>query len=289
MHKPVALFAIVCIGSTGCVGVFVDLHGSAYPALRTSPHPADVTLPDGPKPLVGAKPGTAIGVTVGVELDDGRSSRWAVGYSADSIELAGGADARQHFNDLRVDVTVKSLSDDTRLRVAVGGGIGAGKVRLPRDDGAYLSVNGGSAVVYSGPVFVQYVGDHSIVSAMVGGSFVVIGAKDWVIRGWGLTSHVTYTYAFDDTHGDVVLYRAMPREVSVADYAAAAKRIGCTVTMGEDQKEDVAAAFLVCEDAPVELHAPDDTLHVHCERSTPQRCRKIIARIENALPEPTPR
>lgn len=265
--------------------MYVDLHATGYPSLHTAPHTADATLPDGPKPMDQVKAGVGLGVTFGLELDDGRTSRWAVGYSADIIEGAGGESARHHFNDLRVDVTVKTFDDDNRLRVGVGGGIGAGRTRLPQDDGGTYSKGSGSAVLYSGPVFVHYVGNHSSVMAMVGGSYLIIGAGDWTVRGWGLTSHLTYTYAFDDSHPDVVLYHAVRPGITVADFVTAGIRIGCNGQLAVDKEEGVDTAFLSCGDEHMELHAPEELVHVHCERSTMARCRALFAQLEAALPK----
>jgi hypothetical protein len=284
----VALVALSSLGSGGCAGVFFDLHATGYPALHTAERPTDGVLPEGPKPLDQVKAGVALGFTVGLEIDDGRTSRWAVGYSADAIESAGGASARHRFNDLRLDVTLKTFDDDNRLRVGVGGGIGAGKTRLPRDDGGTYSSGSGSAVVYSGPVFVHYVGNHSALAALVGGSFLIIGAGDWNVRGWGLTTHLTYSYSFDDSHPDVTLYRAVPPDVTVADFVVAGAKLGCNARLAEDSEEEVPAAYLSCGDEKMEIHAPEELLHVHCERSTMARCRALFSRLEEALQKSCP-
>ena len=279
-----ALACCAMLGLTGCVGAFADLHATGYPALRTAPHPTDGTPPDGPKPLEQVKAGLGLGITLGLELDDGRSSRWAVGYSADVIGTSGDATAHHHFNDLRVDVTVKTLDDDNRLRIGVGGGIGAGNTKLPRDDGGTYSKGSGSAVIYSGPVFVHYVGDHSALAAMLGGSFLIIGAGDYTVRGWGLTTHLTYSYSFDDSHADVVMYRALRPELTMSDFATAGLRAGCTMRLAQDSTDDVAAVFLSCPESEMEIHATEDMLHIHCERSTTERCHALFSRIEAALP-----
>jgi hypothetical protein len=265
----------------GCVGVFVDLHGAAYPALRTTLRQGEPE-PAGPKPITGESTSASVGLTLGVEFDDGRASRWAVGSSIDAIGLGEGPSARHRFNDLRVDLTVKTFDDDTRLRVGVGGGIGSGKTSLLLDDGSYLVANGGSAVLYSGPVFVRYVGDRSVVSAMLGGSFLLLGASKWVVRGWGLTTHLTYSWSFVDTHADAVLYRGLPPTLRVADFADAARRIGCGARMGENAGEGLPAAYLTCAEGAIELHTTDGMLHVHCERSTTERCRALFMRIDEA-------
>ena len=283
-----ALIAFLAPHVAGCVGLFVDLHATGYPALHTAPHPSDAVLPDGPKPVDQVKAGAGMGITFGVELDDGRTSRWAVGYSADAIESSGGVGARHYFNDLRVDVTVKTFDDDDRLRLSVGGGIGAGRTNLPRDDGGTYSKGSGSAVAYSGPAFVHYAGNRSSLAAMIGGSFLIIGAGDYTVRGWGLTTHLTYTYSLDDSHPDVTLYHAIRPEVTTADFAVAGERIGCGARIGEDKEDEVVAVYLTCPDGNVELHQPEDMLHVHCERSTTERCRALFSRLEASMPKKTP-
>jgi len=266
---------VVAACSLGCAGIYVDLNATGYPALRATPK--DSAPEVGPKPLGEARASTAVGVTFGIELDDGRSSRWAFGTGFDAFNLGANGSARHRFNDLRLDVTLKTIDDETRLRLAVGGGIGAGTTRLVRDDGSAMSHKAASARLYSGPVFVRYAGNHFALSLMLGGAYVILGDGDYDVRGWGLTTHVTMAYTFADTHADVALYDALVPGVHVSDYANGALKIGCRVDTAAPEQ-----AHAVCDEGEIELHVTALKLHAHCSRSTEYRCRALLTRIKKA-------
>ncbi len=267
----VRLLAIAAC-TPGCVGAYVDLQATAYPALHAAARPHD-DGPLGSKLVADATPSAAIGIGLGLDFDDGRSSRWSIGYSAESYTLGGNGSARQHFNDLRLDVSVQDLGPDARLRLVAGGGIGAGSTRFLREDGTFYGASGGSARVYSGPAYARFVGAHSVFSLLLGGSFVILGARDWVVRGFGLTTHLTWTWSFVDTHPDVVFYRPLEK-VDLVAVEASGRALGCRLVHRTNTE-----VHLDCAAGELEIHQTERLLHVHCIRSTPTRCEALAGRI----------
>lgn len=270
--QSVQILAIAA-STTGCVGVWIDLQATAYPALHAAPHPRNDEPVVGPQLVPDATPSAAIGLGLGLDFDDHRASRWAVGYVGEAFVLGDKGSSRQHWNDLRLDVTLKDLGEDARLRLVAGGGIGSGATRFLREDGTFLSAQGGSARLYSGPAYARFVGAHHLFSLLLGGSYVVLGAREWVVRGWGLTAHLTWTFSFVDTHPDVVFYRPL-EAVDLASLEAAGKGLGCKLVHRTDTE-----VHLDCGGDEVELHQTSKRLHVHCLRSTPVRCEALFERI----------
>lgn len=269
----VVAIAASATGGVGCVGVWVDLTATAYPALHASPHPRNDEPVLGSSLVPDATPSAAIGVGLGLDFDDHRASRWAIGYGGEAFVLGGKGSSRQHWNDLRLDVTLVDLGEDARLRLVAGGGIGAGTTRFLRDDGTYLSAQGGSARLYSGPAYARFVGAHHLFTLLLGGSYAVLGARDWVVRGWGLTTHLTWTFSFVDTHPDVVFYRPL-EHVELGSVEAAGKGLGCRLV-----HRTATEVHLDCAGDEVEIHQTAHRLHVHCLRSTPVRCEALFERI----------
>ncbi|MFI5297792.1 MAG: hypothetical protein ACHREM_06795 [Polyangiales bacterium] len=220
----------------GCPGVYAEIQASAMPGLKyNAPDTTSTSTPTfGASPVSG---GYGVGLGLGVDFDFDRNSRLAVGYHHDSMSFGGaGGSASMDGADLRFDFNVSNMSDDLKLRVALGVTFASGETKMTAADGTTVSSktssNAGTTgeyAGYAGVAVAYYLGTHQTVQGMVGAQFVGMPAPGGgTLTGAGVVVKLTYTFDIGNNRPDTVLTTRLDTDASVEAVARlGADKLGC--------------------------------------------------------------
>lgn len=279
----VLLVATLGLSVTGCMGVYVEAHGTLYPSMR---YEADDSA--GPKPVLEGKTTYAAGLAVGLELDAHRKNRFAFGFDAQGTPLPGGGKVDGAQGEIRADIGVAAPTPTSRVRVGMGFGLGSARVHMKTADGTALDEKHGNGHVFAGPVFSQYFGKRHEVSAMLSGSTFGAGAPGGALRSLGVGAAITYSFHFDDTRPGTTTYTPLDNGKNVLDLVdAGARRLGCESRYVErrgDSGLTATAVFAACPPDMDEIRFVQtvDGIMVECPHLDDAQCRVLTNRVVEA-------
>lgn len=163
---------------TSCVGVFVEA-GALWNTPVQAVNAPDRTQAEGPTFLLGA----------GVDFDIARKARIAGGVSMAQVSGGDVGGFTGTLPDARVDFNLANFSEDTKLRMGLGLGVGEGAAQL-----------------YGGLGVAHYLSAHHGLSFLLGaqllGGEVAHEGGPRSVQAFGPAAKVTYVFSFGNTRPD---------------------------------------------------------------------------------------
>lgn len=282
------ILSVLGLSTAGCMGVYAEANATVYPSIKyTGDEGATIT----PKPLKEDGGGFALGFSVGFDFDGRRNSRFALGYSRQSMSIPGGGSVDASQGELRTDIQLVRTGKSSRLRLGAGFGLGNAKVKMPADGGTEVVDTRGNGQVFGGPVFVQYFGKRHELSVMGAVNYFSAGIPGGgALRATGLGARVTYSFHFGDTRPSTTAYTPLDSEKNLLDVIdVGAKRIGCQSRYVERRSETGSGGYGLTATAVFATCPPDaeeifflqtvDGIMVECPHLDDDECRELTGRI----------
>lgn len=296
---------IVLLGaatSMGCMGLYVEGSATMYPSMKYS----EDSKPSNPADVVVGGDGSAfaIGVNVGVAFEGKRTSRFTMGYLAQSTSLPGGSSSGG-IADFRYDGKIARLGSGKLLRL--GGGLGVSSATHTKMDlaaGGESDNRGTTLQVYAGPSYAQYFGKRHELGITAVGAWSSFEAKNGSYSGGGVGLKLAYTFMFGDTRPDTTFIVPLDTTRNLMPaIERGAKAIGCTAEYGE-KRDAVEGGGYGLVGAYVDAMCNGDNIFflqrkagmgILCNKMEEDDCRDLMGRIVDAAkkepekkPEPPP-
>jgi hypothetical protein len=271
---------------TGCAGIYAEAGVSVLPRTAYSVEmrsEADAVQTNAFQTT------SALDLAVGAEFDLRRRWRVAAGYQETFQNFGPTAGDSFGGADARVDFTLASLSEELKLRGAVGLGFGegVGTASVPTITGGRLvlpgrSAAGGDAMVGIGlSWFVRpYLALHFVVGPDLIGSAVPGGTE----VGIGGTARVAISLSFGDTRPNSTVVEKEKSHLNVMPaVAAGARKSGCNVENAV--RETWAGVSVVCPQDPREIRffQTAEGVVVMCSHRSEYDCRHRLDTFLDAL------
>lgn len=282
------ILSILALSTAGCMGVYAEANATVYPSIKYS---GDEGATITPKPLKEEGGGFALGFSVGLDFDGRRNTRFAMGYSRQSLGIPGGGSVDAAQGELRTDIQVLRIGKGSRLRIGAGFGLGNAKVKMPADGGTEVVDTRGNGQVFGGPVFAQYFGKRHELSVMGAVNYFSAGIPGGgALHATGLGARVTYSFHFGDTRPSTTTYTPLESQKNILDVIdVGAKRIGCRSRYIERRSETTSGDYGLTATAVFATCPPDqedifflqtvDGIVVECPHLEDDECRELTGRI----------
>lgn len=293
-----ALLVLGAVGSTGCMGIYVEGQATVYPSMK---YQAD-SEPTKPEDKVVGGSGTAygVGINVGVAFEGKRSSRFTMGYLPQTTSLPGGSSSGG-ITDFRYEGKIARLGSGKILRLGIGTGLSsATKGKMDKVAGGEAESRELSLSAYAGVSYAQYFGKHHEISVMGAGAFGKFGMEHGAYNGYGLGLKLAYTFMFGDTRPNTTFIVPLDTTSNLMPaIERGAKKNGCVTDYGEKRDETEGGGYgLVatyvdakCGSDEIFFLERKGAMGILCTKMEEDDCRELMGKIVDAAkaekkPEP---